>query len=80
MVPENMVGITIPKTTYAKFRHKGQPLAVNNTVNYIYSSWLMQSGKQHDYHHTYQADIEIYGDEYIPDSDDSVIYYAIPIE
>lgn len=79
-IPDGMIGISIPKTTYAKFRHKGQPLEVNNTVNYIYSSWLMQSGKQHQYRHSSQADIEIYGEEYIPNSNESVIYYAIPIE
>lgn len=80
IIPDGMIGISIPKTTYAKFRHKGQPLEVNNTVNYIYSSWLMQSGKQHQYRHSSQADIEIYGEEYIPNSNESVIYYAIPIK
>lgn len=79
-IPEGMVSISTPKATYATFRHKGKPMEVNNTVNYIYSNWLMQSGKQHNYRHTYEADIEIYGEEYIPDSEESVIYYAIPIE
>ena len=79
-IPTGMISMTIPKTTYAKFRHKGKPMQVNNTVNYVYSSWLMQSGKQHDYHHSHSADIETYSDEYIPDSNESVIYYSIPIE
>lgn len=79
-IPLGMISITLPETTYALFRHKGKPMEVNNTVNYIYSSWLMQSGKKHSYRHNYQADIEIYGEKYIPDSDESVIYYAIPIE
>lgn len=79
-IPKGMTSLSTAKASYAKFRHKGKPLEVNNTVNYIYSSWLMQSGKQHNYRHSYGADIEIYGNEYIPDSDESVIYYAIPIE
>jgi len=75
-LPAGMVSLEISKSKYAKFIHKGNVIDINNTVNYIYSSWLMQSNKRH----TYGPDIEIYGGEYIPDSDDSVIYYAIPIE
>jgi len=75
-LPADMVSIVISKSKYAKFTHKGNVKNINNTVNYIYSSWLMQSSKRH----TYGADIEIYGDQYIPDSDESVIYYMIPIE
>jgi AraC family transcriptional regulator len=74
-IPEGMVSVEIPASVYAKFTHKGNVASINNTVNYIYSSWLMQSGKRH----TYGADLEVYGEEYIPDSDDSVAYYSIPI-
>ena len=75
-LPTGMVSLIIPETKYARFTHKGKVQYINNTVNYIYSSWLMQS----DEPHTYGPDIEVYGDEYIPDSDDSVMYYSIPIE
>ncbi len=74
-----MVVIEIPPTRYAVFTHRGDIKNINNinnTVNYIYSSWLMQS----DFRHNYGADLEIYGDTYIPDSEDSVTHYAIPIE
>jgi len=74
-LPTGMVSLEIPKSKYAKFTHKGNVANINNTVNYIYSSWLLQSNKWH----TYAPDIEIYGSEYIPDSDESVIHYAIPI-
>jgi AraC family transcriptional regulator len=74
-LPVGMVSVETPKSTYAKFTHKGNVASINNTVNYVYSSWLMQSDKRH----TYGADMEVYGEEYIPDSDDSVIYYSIPI-
>jgi len=75
-LPEGMVSVEIPVSTYAKFTHKGNVASINNTVNYVYSSWLMQSDKRH----TYGADLEIYGEVYIPDSDDSVVYYSIPIK
>lgn len=75
-LPKDMVSIEIPKSLYAIFTHKGDVKNINNTVNYIYSSWLMQSGKNH----TYGADLEVYGGEYIPDSDDSIVHYAIPIK
>jgi AraC family transcriptional regulator len=45
------------------------------TVNYIYSSWLLQSGLRH----TYGCDLEFYGSEYEANSEKSVIYYAIPV-
>jgi len=75
-LPVGMVSIEIPQSKYAKFTHKGNVININNTINYIYSSWLLQSNKQH----TYAPDIEIYGSEFIPNSDESVIHYAIPIE
>ncbi|MBL1277598.1 MAG: effector binding domain-containing protein [Ectothiorhodospiraceae bacterium] len=74
-IPKGMVSITIPQCRYAKFSHNGNVNKINNTVNYIYSSWLLQSGERH----SYGPDIEIYGHEYVPDSDDSTIYYAIPL-
>ncbi len=76
VLPEGMVCVEIPESRYAKFTHKGNVKNMDNTVNYIYSSWLMQSGERH----SYGADMEIYGSEYDPKSEDSVIYYAIPIE
>jgi len=78
-IPKGMVGFEIPASTYAKFTHKGDVKKLDNTVNYIYSSWLLQSGKQHHYQHIYGADIEIYGADYHPVSDESVIHYAIPV-
>ena len=74
-IPEGMVSIEIPESTYAKFTHRGPVKNINNTVNYIYSSWLLRSGMKH----TYAADLEFYGAEYHPVSDESVIHYAIPV-
>jgi len=75
-LPEKMISIEIPTSSYAKFTHMGVGETINNTVNYIYTSWLLKSGKQH----TYGPDLEIYGPEYLPVSENSVMHYAIPIE
>ena len=71
-----MASLEIQPATYAKFTHRGKAQLINDTVSYIYSSWLLSTGKQH----TFQPDLEIYyPDKYHPTSADSEIYYAIPI-
>lgn len=75
-LPQKMVSLEIPATTYAKFTHKGEVKNINNTVNYIYSSWLLQSGMRH----TYGADLEFYSKDYHPVSDQSIMHYAIPVK
>ncbi|CAM2063808.1 AraC family transcriptional regulator [Sulfidibacter corallicola] len=67
--------VELPATTYALFTHRGYPRSLNHTVNYIYANWLLRSGRRH----SYAADLEFYGSEYRPDSDKSVIHYAIPL-
>jgi AraC family transcriptional regulator len=74
-VPAGMVSIELSPARYAKFAHRGQAERIDHTVNYVYSTWLAQSG----YRHTYEADLEIYGAEYHPTDERSVIYYAVPI-
>jgi AraC family transcriptional regulator len=74
-LPKGLLDLRVPSARYARFAHRGQVAAINMTVNYIYSSWLLRSNMRH----TYGCDLEFYGDEYIPDSDQSVIYYAIPV-
>lgn len=76
LLPKNMVSIDIPLSNYAKFTHRGEVKYVDNTVNYIYSSWLLKSGKSH----TSGIDLEVYDHQYDPVSENSVMYYAIPIE
>lgn len=75
-VPEGMQLITIPAAGYAKFTHRGASNQLNNTVNYIYSNWLLRSRTRH----TYGPDLEIYGPDYHPTSSQSMIHYAIPVE
>ncbi len=75
-IPEGMLTIKTPACTYAKFTHKGAVNLIDSTVNYIYSTWLPRSGRRH----TYAADLEFYGAGYRPDSDESIMHYAIPID
>ncbi len=75
-LPVGMVTIDIALSNYAYFTHYGEVKYIDNTVNYIYSSWLLNSGKRH----TGAPDLEIYDDDYHPISDKSVMYYAIAIE
>jgi AraC family transcriptional regulator len=67
---------TMPAATYAAFAHRGPVAELDRTVNYIYGSWLLGSGMRH----TDGCDLEVYGAGYVPDSDASVIHYAIPVE
>ncbi len=74
-VPKGMTTLTIPAATYAEFTHRGLPKELNQSVNYIYAGWLLSS----DMRHTYGPDLESYGADYIPNSRDSVIRYAVPV-
>ncbi len=74
-LPHDMTSLTVPEATYARFYHRGRPDTLDQTVNYIYSTWLSQSGMRH----TYGPDIEMYDDDFIPNSDDSIITYAVPV-
>lgn len=75
-VPEGLVRLELPGATYARFAHRGPAQGVDHTVSYAYSTWLMTG----EYRHTCGADLEIYGEGYDAESDDSVLFYAIPIE
>jgi AraC-like DNA-binding protein/predicted transcriptional regulator YdeE len=74
-VPKGMVALSVPAATYAEFTHRGFPKELNQTVNYVYAGWLLSS----DMRHTCGPDLEIYGADYVPNSSDSVIRYAIPV-
>ncbi len=75
-VPDDMEVIEVPAAEYAKFTHRGDVRNIDNTVNYIYSSWLLQSGMWHNN----GPDLEIYGADFIAESDQSMIHYAIPLQ
>ncbi len=73
--PPGMVRVQVPAATYARFEHRGPARDIDRTVNYIYSTWLANSGHRH----SYGADLEIYGEGYHPTSSDSTMSYAIPL-
>lgn len=75
-IPEGMVRVEVPAATYARFEHRGPAAAIDHTVSYAYSTWLIKSGRRH----SYGMDLEFYDDRYDAMSDDSVISYAIPLE
>ena len=75
-LPAGLESLQVPAARYAKFTHRSLVSGLNMTVDYIYSSWLLRSGLRH----TYGCDLEFYGAAYEPDSERSVIHYAIPIE
>ncbi|MEO1172959.1 MAG: helix-turn-helix domain-containing protein [Myxococcota bacterium] len=74
-LPAQMVHIEIPAATYATFTHRGLADRIDHTVSYIYSTWLMQSGRRH----SYGPDLEIYDSRWHATSPDSVMEYAIPL-
>lgn len=74
-MPSGMVPFNVPAARYATFAHRGEPEKLDQTVNYIYSTWLLQSGLAH----SYGPDLEIYGPDYRPGEPTSVMFYAIPL-
>ncbi|TPV93931.1 MAG: hypothetical protein B7733_17895 [Myxococcales bacterium FL481] len=57
------------------FEHRRQARNVDQTVNYIYGTWLATS----PWRHTFGADLEISGDRWHATSADSVMHYASPV-
>lgn len=43
-IPDGMRAIILPKCRYANFLHKGEPHDIDQTLKYIYGSWLPKSG------------------------------------
>jgi AraC family transcriptional regulator len=74
-VPSGMEAVHVPAATYAVFEHRGHAHAIDRTVSYAYSTWLIGSGRRH----TYGPDLEIYDSRYHPTEESSVFCYAIPI-
>ena len=75
-VPKGMCTTKLAASTYALFTHRGFPKDLNTTVDYIYGNWLLRSGMRH----THAPDLEFYGADYVPNSKDSTIRYAIPVK
>lgn len=74
-VPEGMVRRTLKSGPHALFTHRGGTATLDHTVDYIYGSWLMQSGQRHGY----GPDIEIYDARWRGQTPDSEMSYAVPL-
>ena len=74
-VPPGMVAREVPAARYARFAHHGPIERLDQTLNYVYSSWLLTSSMRH----TGGCDLEIYDERYVPSSERSLIHYAIPV-
>ena len=75
-IPDGMVFRVVPEYKYAVFTHHGKLDKLGDTYEYIYNTWLPQSGLEV---HPDKYDMELYDERFIPDSDDSAldIYIAI---
>ncbi len=74
-LPEGMTTWELPEQTYAVFAHKGAREGLADTYNYIYQSWLPQSG----YELTGAPDFEMYTNEFHDFAEDSVLYLYVPV-
>jgi AraC family transcriptional regulator len=76
VIPEGMVYREVPEYKYAVFTHHGKLDKLGETYEYIYNTWLPQSGYEV---HPSKYDMEVYDERFIPNSDDSAfdIYVAI---
>lgn len=74
-VPEGFVVREVPEYTYAVFAHKGDLPSLSKTYEYIYESWLPQSG----YQLAAKIDFEYYDQDFKDFAPDSVFYIYVPI-
>jgi predicted transcriptional regulator YdeE/DNA-binding transcriptional MerR regulator len=75
-VPQGFVVREVPEYTYAVFAHTGDLEGLGKTYEYIYETWLPQSG----YQLAAKLDFEYYDDDFKNFSSDSIFYIYVPIE
>ena len=75
-VPKDMESRLIPEQRYAKFTHKGPVANLNETLKYIWGSWLPKS----KYDYVEKSDFELYPQDFDDSNPDNVIYLHIPIK
>ncbi len=75
-IPEGMVYREVPEYKYAVFTHHGRLDKLGDTYEYIFNTWLPQSGLEV---HPDKYDMEIYDERFLSDSDKSEldIYVAV---
>jgi len=73
--PPDFYHLQVPGGKYAAFKHVGSLAALRKTYEYIYQSWLPQSGYRRDN----RPDIEVYDQDFHDFQPDSVLYLWVPI-
>ena len=76
-IPEGMVYREVPAHKFAVFTHKGKLDTLGKTYQYIYETWLPQSGLEV---HPDKFDMELYDERFIPDSDESEFDILVAIQ
>lgn len=74
-LPDWAVVQMVPENTYAVFPHQGSLESLRDTYNYIYQTWLPQSG-----YTSLSYDMEVYTDEFKDFSPELVFYIYIPVK
>jgi len=75
-IPEDFVVREVSEHTYAVFAHEGDLASLGKTYEYIYETWLPQSG----YALAQKLDFEYYNEDFRDFAPDSVFYIYIPIK
>jgi AraC family transcriptional regulator len=75
-IPEGMVGRHIPAARYAVFTHIGSLDKLKDTYNYIYQTWVPQSGMQL----VGNLDFEYYNQDFNDFAPDSRFYIYVPVK
>jgi AraC family transcriptional regulator len=76
-IPKGMVYREVPEYNYLVFTHYGKLNKLSETYRYIFETWIPQS---HYKTHPDKFDMEVYTDEFIHDSEDSIFYIYVAIE
>jgi len=75
-VPEGMVTRELPEQIYAKFTHRGSIANLDQTLKYIWGSWLPKS----NYNYDEKPDFELYPSGYNVADSESEMYLHIPVK
>lgn len=75
-IPEGMISRELPEQMYAKFVHKGSVANLEQTLKYIWGSWLPKS----DYDYVEKPDFELYGQGFNIADPKSELYLHIPVQ
>ena len=74
-VPDGMVARELPEQLYARFTHRGPVENLEQTLKYIWGSWLPKS----NYDYVEKPDFELYGPGFNNADPNNELYLHIPI-